>query len=77
MTDADKHAAKRLAEAVKYVARQWGHGWPRLSDGQRQSLVRAEMLAEIHRAQGLGEAATYRELVEAMAHAAMQWEPEI
>ena len=47
------------------------------ADGQREALIRAEILAEIHRAQGLGEAATYRDLVEAMVDAAMNWEGTI
>jgi len=77
MSEAEKHAKRRLDEAVKYVSRQWGSGWPRLSVGQREAFVRAEMLAEIHRAEGLGEAGTYREMVEAMARMAMHWEGEI
>ena len=74
MTDVQKHAQSRLREVVKYVSRQWGNGWPRLSGGQQEAFVRAEMLAEIHRAQGLGDdPAAFREMVEAMASAAFQW----
>jgi hypothetical protein len=74
MTAAEKHAKQRLAEAVKSVSHQWGKGWPCLSSTQREAFVRAEMLADIHRAQNLGDAVTFRSLVEAMAAAAMQWD---
>jgi hypothetical protein len=50
MTDAEKHAEKRLKEAVKYVSRQWGNGWPRLGVTFQEALIRAEILAEINRA---------------------------
>jgi len=75
-TGAHAHAERRLKEAVKYVSRHWGNGFNIIGDSQRQALVRAEMLADIHRIDGMGEADTYRELVEAMAAAAMAWEWE-
>jgi hypothetical protein len=74
--NAEKHAKARLAEAVKTVSRAWGHGFNRLGEGQQEALVRAEMLSDVHRAQGLGDAATYRELTEAMVEAAIMWKPE-
>jgi hypothetical protein len=73
MTNANKHAITRLREVVKYVKRQWGPGFNRLGEGQQESLIRAEMLAEIYRGTGLGDDATYRELTEAMICIAMQW----
>ena len=78
MTDAEKHAKRRLSEAIKYVARQWGGGFNRLSEGQRQALVRAEMLAEISRISGPDtDPEAYQELVSAIADAAIQWEGDI
>jgi hypothetical protein len=71
------HAQKRLREAVKYVSRQWGGGWPRISGSLQQALVRAEILAEIYRSVDSGtDPAAYREHVEALAAAAMRWEPD-
>lgn len=78
MTEAEKHAQQRLKEVVKYVSRQWSNGWTRLSQGQQEAFVRAEMLAEIHRAQGLGnDDKHWREVVEAMTAAAFKWESTI
>jgi len=72
---AAKHAKRILADAVKYVSRQWGHGWPRLSDSQREALVRAEILSEIDRIPtSLTDAETYRSHVDALAEAAMRWQ---
>lgn len=67
----------RLKDAVKYVSRQWGGGWSRLSPALREALVRAEILAEINRVDDAGtDPVAYRALVEELAAAAMAWEGE-
>ncbi|SHG88044.1 hypothetical protein [Bradyrhizobium erythrophlei] len=66
---------RRIKEAARYVERQWGHGWPRLGQTLQEALVRAEILAEINRLDCTGtDPAAYRDLVEDLAFAAMQWE---
>lgn len=72
------HAEKVMKEAVKYVSRQWGHGWPRLGSTLQEALIRAEILAEIARAptNSAVDPAAYMEHVNAMAMAAVQWRGE-
>jgi len=75
MTAEQKHAKQRLAEAVKTVLRRWGPGFNHLGDELRQAVVRAEVLAEIHRIpRNMVAAEDYRGYVEALAEAAMQWQ---
>ena len=75
MTEAEKHAKRRLKEAINYVSRHWGNGFNILSDSQRQALVRAEMLADISRISSVDtDPEVYKAMVSAMADAAVQWE---
>jgi hypothetical protein len=77
-TEAEKHAAKRVAAAVKSVAAQWGTGWNRLGTSVREALVRAEVLAEISRLPVHQiEPAQYHQMVDRLAVAAMQWSGDL
>jgi len=70
-----KHAKQRLTEALKTTLRRWGPGFNHLGDELRQAVMRAEMLAEIHRIpRNMVTADDYRSYVEALTEAAMQWQ---
>jgi hypothetical protein len=70
------HANKIVKDAVKYVSRQWGHGWPRLGSTLQEALIRAEVLSEIARApiNERVDPRAYMEHVNAMAMAACSWQ---
>ena len=68
-------AQRRVANAVAYVSRQWGHGWGRLGESMQEALVRAEILAEIARLGIAADPVAYRSLVDELATFAMQWTP--
>lgn len=77
MTDKQKHAEQRVRAAVKYVKSQWGNGFYRLGDNMQEALVRAEVLAEISRLSAYDtDAEAYRNLVDALAVAAVRWQRE-
>ncbi len=75
MTTEQKHAKQRLTEALKTLLRRWGPGLDRLGPDLLQAVVRAEMLAEIHRIpRNMVGADDYRACVEALTEAAMQYQ---
>ena len=67
---------RRMREIVKYVSRQWGHGWPRLGETMQQALIRAEALAEIARQDRRCDDAAFHQFADDLATAAMRWEPQ-
>lgn len=67
---------RRLKEAVKYVSRQWGHGWNRLGPTLQEALVRAELLAEISRLSIGVDTDGHSKLVDEIASVGMQWTPD-
>ncbi len=74
-TGNQKHAQQRVKGLVKDLSRSWGPGWARIGSTMQEALLRAEMLAEINRYAHLNtDPAEYRDLVEELIQAAIQWQ---